>query len=447
MLANEEIYFKSEQLVISALLIEKNAYLRVESLLRPDMFYNEAHKEIYICIESMTENNEAIDILTISNKLKNNKALANFGGIVYLAQLSGRLISAEHLERHAEIVFNAFIYRRVIVYATQLMQLATQGELCGDELMIEAQTKLNLIDKEIPIFDSILDARSVIEISKNAGLKRIDLYRKGLTCLEIPTGLTQLNKLTGGWQKSELIILAARPSIGKTALAIHFASAAYNAGKHTLIYSLEMSAEKIGDRLILGKSNVNPEHWKFGNCDMYDLQAIDSSCDELSKQSFYIDDTSQLSIPQIKSSAKRMQLHGQCDLIIIDYLQLAEMKSETKMQNRQELVSQASRQAKLLAKGLNIPVILLSQLNRESEGRPGKRPELADLRDSGAIEQDADLVILINRPEHYGIMVDRKGQSTIGRGELIIAKHRNGPTGSVFFKCNPSLTKIEDYKE
>lgn len=337
MLTNENIYFESEQLVISALLIEKNAYLRVENLLRPDMFYNEAHKEIYGCIESMTENNEAIDVITISNKLKNNKALNNNGGIVYLAKLLGRLISAEHLERHAEIVFNAFIYRRFILYATQLMEMATQGELSGDELIIEAQTKLNIIDKEIPIFNSFLDAQSVIEISKNAGQRRIDLYRKGLSCIDIPTGLTQLDKLTSGWQKSELIILAARPSIGKTALALHFASAAYGAGKHTLIYSLEMNAEKIGDRMIIGKSNVNPEHWKFGNCNMYDLQAIDASCDELSKQNFYIDDRSQLSLPQIKSSAKRMQLRGQCDLIIIDYLQLAEMKLETKMQNRQEL--------------------------------------------------------------------------------------------------------------
>ena len=197
-------------------------------------------------------------------------------------------------------------------------------------------------------------------------------------------------------------------------------------GKHTLIYSLEMNAKRLGDRMIIGRSKVNPDHWRFGSCGLYDFEAIDVACEALSKQRFYIDDTSQRSIGQIKSSAKRMKQRGLCDLIVIDYLQLADMNTDRKHFNRQDLVSEASNEAKRMAKELDVPVILLSQLNRGLESRPGKRPELADLRDSGAIEQDADVVVLIHRPEFYGILEDR-----------------DGDTGTVGFGYDRAMTRIE----
>ena len=445
MLQNENLCRDAEQLVLAALLIEKNAMMRVVDILKPEMFFQPEHREIYACIESMTEKGKAVDLITVADALKNNPEVEKAGGISYLAETSGRLVSSIHLEAHASIVFNAYINRRLFLFATQLAQQAKTGELSGDELLLEAHQKLLEIEHAVPVFNAMKDAATIIAQSKQAGMDRIERYRQGQKCTGVTTALPALDQLLGGWQNGELIVLAARPSIGKTALALHFAQAAIEAGKHTLIYSMEMSAERLGDRMIVGRSNVQPDHWRFGSCNIYDLEAIDSACLSLSQQSFYIDDTSQRSVSQIKSSAKRMHQRGLCDLIIIDYLQLAEMKSEHRNYNRQDMVSQASSDAKRLAKDLQVPVLLLSQLNRGLETRPGKRPELADLRDSGAIEQDADVVLLIHRPEFYGMMEDRQGNSTKGRGELLIAKNRNGSTGTVLFGYNESMTRIGGY--
>jgi replicative DNA helicase len=447
MLQNEQLCKDTEQLVIAALLMEQTAFLRVNEFLRADMFFTAEHREIYACIENMFQKGVPVDLITIGNALKNNPVLEQAGGILCLAKLAGQLVSTAHLEEHAALVFDAFISRRVMIYASQLVQMAKLGELTGEDLLLEAYKKLEAIEHDIPAFNAMQDASSVIDRSKQAGMERIEKYRQGVTCTGISTGLPNLDQLLGGWQNGELSILAARPSIGKTALALHFAQAAINSHKHTLIYSLEMTAEKLGDRLIVGRSNVSPDHWRFGCCNIYDLEAIDQACEALSNQSFYIDDTSLMSIGRVKSSARRMQMRGLCDLIIIDYLQLAEMKTDNRQYNRQDMVSQASGEAKRMAKELQVPVLLLSQLNRGLETRPGKRPELADLRDSGAIEQDADVVILIHRPEFYGIQEDRSGKSTIGRGELLVAKNRNGATGCVYFSYNPALTRIGGYEE
>jgi replicative DNA helicase len=446
MLQNENIYRDAEQLVIAALLIEKSALMRVVDVLKPEMFYLSEHRVIYACIESMNDQGKPVDLITVADALKNNAEVEKAGGISYLAETSGRLVSTVHLEQYACIVFDAYLNRRLVLFATQLVQQAKTGEPGGEELLLLAHEQLSEIDHAVPVFNALKDAPTVIAQSQQAGMERIERYRQGLTCAGITTALPALDNLLGGWQDGELIVLAARPSIGKTALALHFAQAAIQAGKNTLIYSLEMSAERLGDRLIVSRSNVQPDHWRFGSCNIYDLEAIDTACRTLSGQSFYIDDTSQRSLGQIRSSAKRMKQRGLCDLIIIDYLQLAEMKTDHRNYNRTDLVSEASSDAKRLAKELQVPVLLLSQLNRGLETRPGKRPELADLRDSGAIEQDADVVLLIHRPEFYGILEDRHGNPTKGRGELLVAKNRNGGTGTVLFGYNPSLTRIGAYE-
>ena len=290
-----------------------------------------------------------------------------------------------------------------MIFASQILELAKYNSLPGEDLIIEAQNKLDAIGKDVPCFNSLKDAPEVIRLSTEAGLKRMELYQQGITCTGIPTGIPALDTMFGGWQDGDLNILAARPSMGKTALALFFAQMACQSNRHVVIYSLEMNAVKLGDRMLIAKSNVEANHWRLGNCNNLEFEAIEHAGNYLSDLPFHIDDTSIVSLNQIKASARRMQQKGLCDLLIIDYLQLIEMKAETRVQTRQELVLQASRKAKCIAKDLNIPVLLLSQLNRESENKPGKRPELSNLRESGAIEQDADTVILIHRPEYYGI--------------------------------------------
>ena len=446
MLKNEPLCKETEELVVSSLLTEQTAFLRVSQLLRPEMFFTPEHKEIYNCISTMTDKGAAVDFITVGNALKNNELIEKAGGMLYLAKLAGMVASTIHLETWAAMIFDSHINRQVMLATTTLFQNAKQSVLNGEDLLIEFRKRLEEIEHQIPLFNSVKDASTVIEQSRQAGLKRIEAYRKGLTYTGITSNLPELDKTLGGWQNGELIVLAARPSIGKTAVALHFARAASTSGKHTLIFSMEMNAEKLGDRFIVGQSDIHPDHWRFGNCDLNELASLETACNTLSNLPFYIDDTSQLTINQIKSSTRRLQMQGLCDMIIIDYLQLADMKTDNRYFNKQDMVSQASSEAKRIAKELNIPVILLSQLNRGLENRPGKRPELADLRDSGAIEQDADVVILIHRPEFYGLYEDRNGNSTHNRGELIIAKNRNGATGCIYFTHNTSLTKISEYK-
>ena len=409
------------------------------------MFYTPEHAAIYACISTMSDSGRAIDLMTVSNVLKNDAFIEKAGGMVYLAKLMGRIASTIHLETWAEMVFDAYISRKVMLLTIQLHENAKLGELKGNELLIALRKKVDEIDHEIPLFNSMMNASTVIERSRQAGLKRMEAYRQGFTNTGILSGLPELDRMLGGWQNGELIVLAARPSIGKTAVALHFAKAASDKGKHALIFSMEMNAERLGDRFIVGQSNINPDHWRFGNCDMNDIYSVEKACETLVSLPIYVDDTSLLSINQIKSSVRRMQMQDLCDIVIIDYLQLAEMKTDNRYYNKQDMVSQASSEAKRIAKDLNIPVILLSQLNRGLEARPGKNPEMADLRDSGAIEQDADVVILIHRPEFYGMTEDYQGNSTRGRGELIVAKNRNGATGCVYFSHNKSLTRIGAY--
>lgn len=446
MLKDEKICRETEQLVIGSLILESNAILRINDMLKSEMFYIEEHREIYDCISRKSDAGEHIDIITIGDALKNSKTFNDAGGRVYLAKLVGNVCSAFHLETWAEMVFDAYVNRQVMLLTSTYNEKAGLNSLSGNEIILEMRSRLDKLDGKIPLFNSIRDIPLVLEQSRSMTMKRIDTYKNGVSFTGITTGLTDLDNMLGGWQDNDLIVLAARPSIGKTAVAMHFAYSAANTGKNVLIFSMEMKAEKLGDRLILGQSGVDSQRWRTGNLDLNDINEIDTACEKLCSLPIYIDDTSQLSINQIKSSARRMQMKGLCDMVVIDYLQLAEINTSNNNYNRQDQVSIASADAKRIAKELNVPVILLSQLNRVVESRITKTPELADLRDSGAIEQDADVVILIHRPEFYGRNEDMHGNSTIGRGELIVAKHRNGPTGSVYFSYNKSITKIENYK-
>jgi replicative DNA helicase len=264
----------------------------------------------------------------------------------------------------------------------------------------------------------------------------------------IPTGLIELDKITSGLQNGELTVIAARPSVGKTAFALNMARSAAMAGYAVAVYSLEMQGERLGDRWLMATGNINPYRWRNGLMDEEDRREARNAAAQLSRLSIYVDDSTAIGMDHVRSSARLLKSRHACDLIIIDYLQLCDMTQpgQPSNRNREQEVAQASRKAKLLAKELNIPVVLLSQLNRESENRPAGRPELSHLRESGAIEQDADIVMLLYRPALAHVPTDREsGYPSEGLGVVIVAKQRNGQTGNVYFGHNPSMTRIEDY--
>ena len=275
---------------------------------------------------------------------------------------------------------------------------------------------------------------------------RVANNRNGIT--GIPTGLRDLDRLTAGWQRGDLHIIAARPSVGKTAFALHLALAAGRAGKQVLVNSLEMQGERLGDRWLCAQAaSLDAGHLKSGQLSADEQQQALEAARQLSCLPVYVDDNPKASMDHIRSSALLQKSKGHCDLLIIDYLQLCDMKSDQHNRNREQEVAQASRKAKMIAKELHIPVILLSQLNRNVEGHPDGRPALSDLRESGAIEQDADLVLMLSRPSLSGRETDRRsGYPTEGLGVIDIAKHRNGPTGEIYFRHDKSMTKLVDYE-
>ena len=274
---------------------------------------------------------------------------------------------------------------------------------------------------------------------------RISSNKNGITGL--PTGFSDLDRLTCGWQPGDEVVIAARPAVGKTSFALHLARAAASAGYHIAIFSLEMLGERLGDRwLLAATTNVNPDNVRSGQLTPSEQRQLHEAAAELSRLPIHIDDNPSVSMDYVRSSAKLLQSKGECDGVIIDYLQLCDMKSDRNNRNREQEVAQASRKAKMLAKELNIPVILLSQLNRNVEGRPDSRPSLSDLRESGAIEQDADLVLMLSRPALSGRDTDRKSTyPTEGLGVIDIVKHRNGTTKELYFRHDPSMKKLEDY--
>lgn len=402
-----------EETILGACLIEKEGMALVDELLKPEMFYVTRHQLIYAALQAMFHAGTNIDILTATEELRKRGKLDDAGGPFYITQLSSRVASSAHLEYHARIVHQKYIRREMIVGFSKLLTLS------GDET--------------IDLTDTLVEAEGRMRKNKD-----------GVT--GIPTGLTELDKMTGGWQNNDLITIAARPAVGKTAFALHLAKAAAAEGHHTVVYSLEMQGERLGDRWLLSAGEVDPHLWRSGKVSQETWLQARQTAGELARLPICVDDNPDMSMDRVRSSARLLQSKGKCDFIIIDYLQLCDMRTEQNNRNREQEVAQASRKAKLLAKELHIPVILLSQLNRGSENRAYGRLELADLRESGAIEQDSDLVVLLYRPALAHLATDKQsGYPTEGLGIAIIAKHRNGETGNVYFGHNRSMTKIGDY--
>lgn len=433
-----------EEMVLGQLMLERNALTSVISLLSADVFYKPSHSLIYSAIISLYDNNLPIDILTVSNQLRKTSSLDMAGGAFYITQLTSRVASSANILSHVAILQQKYLARLIIAFCGELGSAAYSDETDIFDLLDTADILLSKINDSSMRGGSMSHISSAITKSFHALEARVKANLSGLSG-GISTGLYDLNQLTGGWQKSFVTILAARPGMGKTALMLHFVRAAAFTGANCCIFSLEMSEESLADRMILSLTDILVDNYKKGIMFDSDWLQFNEAKKKLSALPIYIDPNPSVSMRYIKTTCRLMKKKGKCDIIFLDYLQLVDMSLGEKNKNRENEVSQASRNCKIIAKELNVPVIVLAQLSRKVEERKGNRPELADLRESGAIEQDADIVGFIYRPEYYKIETDSAGNSTAGLGELIIAKHRDGPTGDIPFRCNESLTKFSDF--
>jgi replicative DNA helicase len=433
-----------EEAVLGALMIEKGAIVDVQGLLAPESFYLETHQKIYQSIINLALRHEAIDIYTVATELKKTDDLEFVGGAYYLTQLSGRIGSAAHIEYHAKIVAQKHIQRKLIEIASTIQRDSFDDRTDVNDLLDSAQQKIfelaerNMRSEALPVSSVIEKAFSEMEIAAARG--------DGFS--GIPSGFTSLDRITSGWQHSDLIIVAARPSMGKTAFVLSMArSVAVDFNRGVAFFSLEMPSVQLVKRLMISETGLSSEKIKNGKLEDHEWYQLETKIQALSEAPLFIDDTPALSIFEFRSKARKLVQNHKVELIIIDYLQLMTGPPGTNNMREQE-VSAISRALKAIAKELNVPIIALSQLNRSVELRGGnKRPQLSDLRESGAIEQDADLVAFIHRPEYYGFNEDENGNSLIGIAEIILAKHRNGSIGDVQLRFRREEAKFYDLED
>jgi replicative DNA helicase len=434
-----------EEAILGACILETKAMPLAIKHLRAEMFYDNKHRAVFAAMECMFNEGRSIDLITVTEELKRRGDLDMVGGPFFIVQLSSGVASSAHLETHAVTLKDYFIRRELIKGVSKALGKAVDMTIYTEDVIADTQELLDNLGRDAAWNNTLRDMETLMDDTVKLAAERRDKQENGLT--GIPTGLADLDKLTAGWQKGDLNIVAARPAAGKTMLSLHLAKAAAKAGHNVLYCSIEMQGERLGDRLILLESNISPHCWRNGLTPTNEWITAQTTARELAMLPIMIDDNPSMSMDYIRAEARLLKSKGKCDMIVIDYLQLSDMKGNDKgLRNREQEVAIATRKAKLIAKEMNCPVILLSQLNRDSENRPGKRPQLSDLRESGAIEQDADMVLLLYRPALAGISTDKEsGYPTEGLGILIAAKHRNGETGNVYFSHNKSMTKIADY--
>ena len=431
-----------EKAVLGALLIQTEAIFNVMDILKPASFYDPAHKAIYQSILDLGTSHKPVDIMTVAHDLKAKDKLDIVGGEVYLAELTDRLATASHLEFHARIVHQKYVQRELIKASAEIQKRSYDVGEDVEELINFAEGEIFKISE-----GNIKSETQKINIILDKAINAIEEAAKNKSqLLGTPSGFTKLDRITSGWQPSDLIIVAARPSMGKTAFVLSMArNMAVDYNKPVAIFSLEMASLQLVNRLISAEVEIRSEKIRLGELKEYEWQQLESRVKNLETAPMYIDDTPAISVFELRAKCRRLARSNEgISAIIIDYLQLMTAGVDMKG-NREQEVSTISRSLKAIAKELNVPIIALSQLNRSVEARSGdKRPQLSDLRESGAIEQDADMVLFIHRPEYYGITTDSEGQSLLGMAEIIIAKHRNGATGSVMLKFKKEFAKFMD---
>jgi replicative DNA helicase len=428
-----------EEAVLGAIMLEKEAIISVSDLLRPESFYKDVHQKIFRAALDLSTQEKPIDILTVTEELRKRKELDEIGGPAYIAQLTSRVASAAHIEYHARIIAQKFIQRELIRVSSEIQTKAFDESQDVDELLDFSERSLfniaeGIIKKDTMPINELID--QAIKQIEEAGKREDSLSG-------VPSGYTKLDRMTSGWQKSDLIIIAARPSMGKTAFILSMTrNMAVEHKRPVAIFSLEMSSLQLVNRLIISETEIPSERVRNGRLDDNEWKQLDAKIHNLIEAPVFIDDTPAISVFELRAKCRRLAMKHNIEMIIIDYLQLMSGPAETKG-NREQEVSTISRTLKAIAKELNVPIIALSQLNRSVETRTGsKRPQLSDLRESGAIEQDADVVMFIHRPEKYGILQDEEGNSLIGVAEIIVAKHRNGAIGDVQLRFVDKFAKF-----
>lgn len=432
-----------EEAVLGAMMLEKEAVNTAIDILQPRSFYKESHEKIFKVIQELFEKSEPIDILTITNALKSKGELEVVGGPYYITQLTNRVASAANIEFHARIIAQKYIQRELIRISTEIITDAYDETTDVFTLLDRAESGLFGVTE-----GNIRKNYDSMSTLIRSAIKQIE-QAKGQdgNVIGVPSGFTALDRMTSGWQPSDLVILAARPAMGKTAFSLSLArNAAVEFQKPVAVFSLEMSSLQLVTRLISSESGLSSGKLRSGNLRNDEIEQIHAKITDLAEAPIFIDDTPGISVFELRAKARRLKSQHDIQLLVVDYLQLMTAGSEgSKTGNREQEISTISRSLKSIAKELNIPVIALSQLSRAVESRGGdRRPQLSDLRESGSIEQDADMVMFINRPEYYGLTEDEEGNSTLGIANIIIAKHRNGAVGDVQLKFTAELAKFSD---
>jgi replicative DNA helicase len=427
---------EAEQSVLGGILIENEAINRVMEILDPDDFYRDAHHKIFNALINLSERDEPADLITLTNELRKIDQLDSIGGASYLASLIDSVPTAANIEYYAKIVKEKSILRKLIQTSTEIITQSYEDRGDVEVFLDEAERAIfDISEKRVrPSFFSI---RDVVKES----FKTIErLFQKKELVTGVPSGFKELDRMTAGFQPSDLIIIAGRPSMGKTAFCLNVAQYAAVENKIPVaVFSLEMSKEQLVIRMLCSEAHVEGTRLRTGFLNESDWPKLTIAAGNLSEAPIYIDDSAALSVLELRAKARRLKSERGLGMLIIDYLQL--MKGRARVESRQQEISEISRSLKALAKELNIPVIAVSQLSRKTEERTGNRPQLSDLRESGAIEQDADLILFIYRDEVYNRAEDNPNR---GKAEVIIGKQRNGPIGKIEMAF---LDKFTTFKE
>jgi replicative DNA helicase len=429
-------HLEAEQSVLGGMLIENEAIPKVMEILSPDDFYREAHRKIYDSLIDISERNEPADLITLTNELRKKEHLDAVGGASYITSLIDSVVTAANIEYYARIIKEKAVLRKLIETSTNIITESYEDRGDVESLLDQAEQAIFQIS-ENRVRPSFYPIREIVKSS----FKTIErLFEKKEMVTGIPSGFKDLDQRTAGFQPSDLIIVAGRPSMGKTAFCLNVAQhAAVEKKVPVAIFSLEMSKEQLGIRMLCSEAQVEGHRLRTGFLTESDWPRLTLAAGNLSDAPIFIDDTAALTVLETRAKARRLNAEHGLGLVVIDYLQL--MRGRSRVESRQQEISEISRSLKALAKELNVPVIAVSQLSRRTEERQGMRPQLADLRESGAIEQDADLILFIYRDEVYNRAEDNPNR---GKAEVIIGKQRNGPIGKIDLAYFDKFTTFKD---
>ena len=427
---------EAEQSVLGAMLIEKEAIMKVMEILKPEDFYRESHRVIYQAVLSLANRSEAVDIITVTEQLRKDDKLEAVGGISYVTSLANAIPTAANVGYHARIIEEKALLRGLITTATHIAGMGYDANEEVEQILGQAEKMILGVAgrKAGPGFTPIR------EIISKAMTKIEELYQSKGGITGLPTGFKDLDRLTSGLQPSDLILVAARPSMGKTAFTLNIAQhVALREKKAVAFFSLEMSKEQLVQRMICAEAAIDSAKLRIGDLADSDWPKLVNACNRLYEAPLFIDDTAGITAAEMRSKARRLKIEHGLRLIVIDYLQLMQGSSGKSSENRQQEISEISRSLKALARELNVPIIALSQLSRSVEARQSKKPLLSDLRESGSLEQDADIVSFLYREDYYNPETDNKNIT-----EVIVAKHRNGPVDTVRLFFHKQFTRFSD---